>query len=140
MFDQFSDREIIARTLWGEFRSHGEEGMQTVANTLCNRLASGVAWWGTTLRDICLHPKQYSCWNEGDPNRPKILNISVSDPQYVIALSLAEQAYAGTLPDLTKRADSYFDERMKVWPKWSRQLTPVYFLSPHRYYKTIPAS
>lgn len=133
--DKFTDHEILARTAWGEFRSHGEEGMQTVLNTVCNRLASGITWWGASLRDICLHPKQYSCWNASDPNRPKIMAVTVKDPQYVLALGLAEQAMSARLPDITKGADSYFDERLKTWPKWCAGLQPLFFLHPHRYFR-----
>lgn len=129
--------EVIARSAWGEARGLGHDGMQATINIGQNRVSSGVRWWGTTLKEVFLKPFQFSCWNLNDPNRPKLLSVTEADPQYQIALSLADAALCGQLPDLTDKADSYYDTRMPKAPAWSVGLLPVFRLGPHAYYQTV---
>lgn len=110
--------------------------MQATINTVENRFLSGVRWWGTSLRTICLHAYQYSCWNASDPNRPKLLQASKGDREYDIAMELAELAISSRLDDITNSADSYFDNRLPQTPVWARGLEPVFSLGHHRYFKT----
>lgn len=133
--DQFSDQAILAKTAWGEARSLGSEGMQATINTAQNRLASGVTWWGNSLRTICLYPWQYSSWNANDPNRPKLLSVTETDPQYAIALGLASEAIDGTLDDITHSATNYFDRRLPKEPTWALGKAPCFVLEPHIYFR-----
>lgn len=135
--DQFSDREIIALTAWGEARGLGSEGMQATINTGCNRVQSGITWWGKTLREVFLKPWQYSCWNATDPNRPKLLSVDAFNPKYSIALGLADTALSGQLDDLTNQADSYYDDRMPSMPVWAHGLAPCFIYDTQRYFKTV---
>ena len=47
------EADVLARTLWGEARGEGEDGMQAVANVICNRAAiaraKGGYWWGNDI-------------------------------------------------------------------------------------------
>lgn len=135
--DQFDDRNIIARTLWGEARGEGEYGMQAVANVIKNRLSSGVRWWGHSLRTVCLARYQFSCWNAKDPNRPKLMAVTEDDPQFRIAIRLADQTLAGSLPDIVNGADSYVDSRMPDKPNWCRCRDPACIQGHHWFYRTI---
>lgn len=135
--DSLSDREIIARTAYGEARSLGHDGMQATICTGQNRLASGVTWWGNSLRTIFLKPWQYSCWNENDPNRPKLLAVTEADLQYKIALELADDALGGTLPDNVAGADSYYATTLAKLPFWCVGLTPCAKIGNQLYFKTI---
>lgn len=134
---QFSDQEIIAKTAWGEARGIGHDGMQATLNTIQNRVASGVHWWGTSLRSCALHPYQYSCWLTSDPNRVKLLQVTESDPEYAIALSLAADAISGSLPDITGSSDSYFSTSMPHAPKWSEGLTARTRIGNQLYFSTV---
>lgn len=135
--DQFSDQQIIALTAWGENRGSGKQGMQSVINAIQNRLSSGVLWWGTSLRAICLRPFQFSSWNHNDPNRPKLLEVTTDDPQYCIALQLAAEALAGTLADIVGNADSYFSLSMPTPPKWAKNLIPTATIGGQVFFKTV---
>lgn len=132
-----SDQEIVAKTAWAEARSLGSDGMQGTINVVQNRLASGILWWGKTPRTICLHPWQFSCWNSNDPNRPKLLSVTSSDPQYAIAMFLAANALAGLLPDIVHGADSYYADTMPQPPSWVKDLTPCAQIGPHVFFVTI---
>lgn len=131
------DRQVLARTAWGEARSLGELGMRLTLNTVQNRVKSGVTWWGRTPREVCLKRFQYSCWNTNDVNRPKLLSVTENDPEYKLALDLAQSLLDGTLKDASGGADSYFDRRLTRWPTWSLGRKPVFVLLPHLYFNTI---
>jgi len=134
---RLSDQEVIAKTAWGEARSLGSDGMQATINTGQNRVASGVHWWGTTLRSVFLYPYQYSCWLTGDPNRSKLLQVTESDPQYAIAMQLASAALSGSLPDITGGADSYYAISLPKPPKWAEGLSPCFEIGAHLYFRTV---
>ena len=128
-----SDREIVARTAWGEARNQGVEGMQGVINVIFNRAA--LHWQGeTTARGVCLHRKQFDCWLPGDPNLPKLLAVTDADPQYAEALQLADSAFAGTLADITGGADSYEVEGTGAY--WGVGLTPRAKIGDQDFYVT----
>ena len=92
--------DILARTIVGEARGEGHTGMVAVANVVMNRVAKP-SWWGRTVKDVCLKPYQFSCWNVGDPNRAIILNLGPDYGIYNDALAIAQKACAGSLPDIT---------------------------------------
>lgn len=125
--------EIFARTLWGEARGEGSIGMSAVASVIMNRVQHP-AWWGHNAPDVCLKPWQFSCWNAADPNRAKLLAVTDEDPQYVTALSIAKQALAGNLPDMTKGATSY-KTRWLAWPRdWGDPVPALVTIGSHAFY------
>ena len=50
---------VVADTIYLEARGEGEIGMLAVATTIYNRAKNK----NKTFEQICLQPKQYSCWN-----------------------------------------------------------------------------
>lgn len=135
--DQFDDLQIIARSAWGENRSLGRPGMQATINSAQNRLASGVRWWGHSLRTILLHPYQYSCWNALDPNRPKLMAITETDQEFKISLDLARSAIDGSLEDCVNGADSYVVSTIPKLPNWTHGLDPVAIIGITWFYRTV---
>jgi hypothetical protein len=112
--------DVLARTLWGEARGEGLPGMHAVANIICTR-ASNPRWWGTEIASVCTKPYQFSCWNASDPNRNKLLAVTRADPEFQIALNLAELAVKGLLPDTTRGSDSYYALSMPIPPPWATE-------------------
>lgn len=129
------EQDVLARTAWGEARGIGRDGMQATINVAQNRLASGVLWWGGSLRSICLYPYQFSCWNAKDPNRPKLLSVKPDDPQYTTALDLAAKAMAGELPDITCGATHYYVSTTRPKPDWAEGINTLAIIGPHWYFK-----
>ena len=123
--------EVVARTLWGEDRGDGQPGMEAVACVIRNRAALG-GWWGFDPVSVCLHPLQFSCWNNGDPNHEKLLAVTTADPSFVLALQIAADLPA---TDQTNGADSYFATGSPV-PNWARNLQPCAVIGNQQYYKT----
>ncbi len=120
------DMDAVARTIWGEARGEGEAGMTAVANVIFNRWIDAVegvvTWWGSTFKEICHAPYQFSAWNSNDPNRAKMLAVTDADPQFRIALGLAQKCTNGTLADLTGGATSYYDTSITA-PSWAASMT-----------------
>lgn len=123
--------DTLARTIWGEARGEGTQGMQAVANVVCNRVASP-SWWGNGIVDVCEKPFQFSCWNKTDPNYMKLITVDASDAQFCEALRLSKLACAGLLPDITGGATHYHAASVK--PSWSMDLKPTARIGTHIFY------
>ena len=129
-YDMTDDQaDYLARTIYGEARGEGIKGMQAVANVVMNRVKAG-GWYGASVKDVVLKPKQFSCWNENDPNRAIIL--AANDAQLAQARSIAEQAIAGTLPDITGGATNYHAK--SITPYWAASMTKTATIGNHVFY------
>jgi N-acetylmuramoyl-L-alanine amidase len=137
---------VLARTIYGENRDHGTEGMQSVANVVMNRVASGITWWGHDVLSVCLKPEQFSVWNPltkpalfpPDSDYEATVSASETDPDYVQCLQVARQAIAGTLPDITGGATSYIDESLpQPWPSWASASAETTRVGGQVFYKVV---
>src|SRR5512134_3045692 len=72
---RFDDLSVMARTVYGEARGEPHEGRLAVAHVILNRARAG-GWFGAGVSEVCL---QFSCWNPGDPNRPRLFQIELDD-------------------------------------------------------------
>lgn len=128
--------DTVARTIWGEARNQGPIGLHAVANVIMNRAAAG-GWWGGDPATVCLFPFQFSCWNLHDPNRPRLLAVTDSDPQFRQALAFANRALAGTLADVTGGADSYYAAGTPR-PAWAATAKFTRRIGGHVFFRTRP--
>ena len=126
--------DIMARTIWGEARNQGPDGMAAVAHTIINR-AYKQSWYGKTFADVCLKPFQFSCWNEHDPNRDKILALQYDDCDLLICISAAALSLGGNVPDLTNGATH--NHTTGVNPPWAKNKTPNCQIGDHLFYSGI---
>ena len=71
------DLRVLAQTIWGEARSHGTKGMLAIGNVIKNRAedTKHSRLFGQGIRGVSLKPKQFSCWNKGDPNQDRLKEI-----------------------------------------------------------------
>lgn len=125
--------EVLAKTMWGEARGEGVLGMYAVGNVIANRVARP-SWWGHSFETVCLKPYQFSCWNSNDPNREKMLAVTISDKDYALAEHIAARVIAG-VPDITNGADSYCTK--DVWPTtdWAKELSPTAEIGHHVFFR-----
>lgn len=126
--------DTLARTIWGEARGEGRQGMEAVAAVVLNRVAKP-CWWGRTIETVCTKPWQFSCWNANDPNLAKLLSVTERDPQFKAALEIATLAEAGELPDPTNGATHYHTKA--ILPKWAEGKQPCAVIGNHLFYKDI---
>lgn len=130
--------DVLARTLWGEGRSTGTAGMQHIASVILNR-AAHPRWWGNNVCQVCTQPWQFSCRNDGDPNWPKLRDVTMQDQQFLAAVSVARLALAGMVTDVTKGADSYYALSMHTPPAWAAKATHTFSDGWHAFYRTTGA-
>lgn len=135
--------DILARTIWAEARGEGKHGMEAVAAVIMNRLTisrrkGGHYWWGNDIIGICKAPWQFSCWNPGDPNLPKLLHVGQNDPVFASALRIARRAVNGLLDDPTVDVNTgvgatHYHHR-SMQPKWARGHRPISSIGNHVFY------
>lgn len=126
--------DTMARTAWGEARGEGAQGMQAVLNVIMNRVKKG-GWWGATPAEVCKKKSQFSCWNKSDPNYAKLLAVTENDANFRTALTLAQQAYDGTLPDITGGATNYLAlASLSSIPSWVKGMTKTAQIGNHTFY------
>ena len=122
------DRLTWARTVWGEARGESPSGQVAVAYVPWNRAHIS----GQTIGEECLKPFQFSCWNANDPNRVKMLALTLDDLPYFIAL-------IGLImdgePDPSHGATFY--HVVGLTPPWSHGRTPCASIGHHVFYRDI---
>jgi len=131
--------DVMARTLWGEARGEGTQGMHAVANVILNRVAiagkHGTFWWGENVIQVCQKPYQFSCWNRSDPNFRKLQSVDASNLYFATAQRIAARAMAGTLDDITSGATHY--HTLDALPYWAKGKKPCMTLGNHALYSLI---
>lgn len=135
------DRDILARTLWGEARGESLAGQIAVAWTIRNRVNDGKSksWWGEGYAGVCLAKWQFSCWNKNDPN---YIYLSGAQPipfrEFAQAQIAADQVIAGKVPDPTGGATHYYATAMKKPPAWAAKARQTLKLGGHVFFKDVP--
>ncbi|MFH2012584.1 MAG: cell wall hydrolase [Pseudomonadota bacterium] len=74
-FGHLSDEQIMGLTIYAEARGEPREGRIGVGSTILERVDHR-DWDGTTIKSVCLWPKQFSCYLPGDKNREPLLFIA----------------------------------------------------------------
>ena len=137
-----SDLDIMARTIYGEARGEGLEGMEAVACVIMNRYRShkwycGYTWMNKmkvpSVAQTCLKRFQFSCWNKNDPNLDKVLKVTAADKQFQECLLVAKRALSGDLKDFTHGAVYYHTRNIK--PHWAQKKSPCYEAGNHLFYR-----
>ena len=131
---------MLARTIWGEARGEGREGMEAVASVIINRVDwphETPLWWGSTVEEVCKKPTQFEVWNAGNPNLAKMQDVTDKDPQFKMALKIAGLAVARKLYDRTGGATHYYayagDQKIEP-PDWTTNCIPSGEIGNHRIY------
>ena len=135
------DRDILARTLWGEARGESLAGQIAVAWTIRNRVTDGKAksWWGEGYAGVCQKPYQFSCWNKNDPNYAYLSGAKpIPYREFAQAQIAADQVLAGKVPDPTGGATHYYATTMKKAPAWAAKAKQTLELGGHVFFKDVP--
>lgn len=126
----------LSKTLWGEARGEGYKGMLAVAHVIRNRAASpGRDWWGDTITEVCLKPRQFSCWNTDDPNRDLLDNVTLEDREYLIAHGVAALVLAGELDDPTGGATHYLRSDILNRVRWDDSMVETARIGHHVFFR-----
>jgi N-acetylmuramoyl-L-alanine amidase len=138
MRNYFSEKEIFARTLYGEARGEvgkfGDVALKAVASIIINRFEEQ-AWYGKTIKAVCLKKWQFSCWNDSDPNLSIVLAPEIKCPIFDLCLRVADlflQKNAFIL-DVTSGANHY--HHRSTFPLWAVKKRPTCQIGNHIFYK-----
>ena len=66
-----NDIIIMAKTIWGEARGEDYQGQVAVGWVIRNRCEEG-GWFGNSIREVCLKPYQFECWNSDNCNKAQM--------------------------------------------------------------------
>ena len=134
------DLDIMARTIFGEagVNENGtgdEDSAVAIANVIMNRVR--FPNWPDDIIGVCLQPKQFSCWNDNDPNRARIMAADYRSRWLTQCRKIAARVRAepGGATDPTKRATHY--HTFAVAPRWSKKKAACYNDGYHYFYNNI---
>ncbi len=136
--NKFSEKEVFARTLYGEARGEiaqfGDAPLKAVANIIVNRFKAQT-WYGRTIKDVCLKNWQFSCWNKDDPNLSVLLAPTITCSVFDLCLKVADLFLlnGGVIPDNTNGANHY--HHRKIFPSWTVKKHPTCQIGNHIFYK-----
>ncbi|WP_416739102.1 cell wall hydrolase [Pseudomonas sp. NFX71] len=135
------DRDIFARTLWGEARGESLTGQIAVAWIIRNRVFDGKdkSWWGEGYAGVCQKPYQFSCWNRSDPNFAYLSGAkAIPFRELAQARIAADQVIDGKVPDPTGGATHYYATTMPKAPVWAKGARQTLKLGHHVFFKDVP--
>jgi len=121
-FSNDSDKVLMARMLYGEARSCSRNERIAVGYSVINRVNDGKRWNGGDVRSVILKPKQYSCFNQGDPNLEKIKNPDMRF--FYDCLISAGAVLDGRYSQLNKGQTHYFNPK-HANPSWKAEMKRI---------------
>lgn len=149
VFEKLSPLELMALCIWAEARNQGLEGMQAVGSVILNR-ASRPGWWGKDIKSVILKPYQFSCLNEDDPQRSRMMQMaadfgaSLAKSELLracwwIAKGLREAIAPDGKPALgTNVGGATHYHTTAVNPNWKSKMRMVTKIKDHIFYTTFP--
>ena len=143
-FWKLNDRQILALAIYGEARGEPAEGKIAVGSVIMERVDHR-DWDGKTVHEVCLKKYQFSCFNPGDPNRGKLLNLAehwdeamVTDPALNDCYTIAHGLLDGTIPRTPEIAAShccqYLTKAAKKGVTWWTGMDLVLTVRNHEFY------
>lgn len=149
---RLTDDAALVATLAGEVRGEPIEGQVAVASVIRNRVNFDIRhdgkpdWWGEGYVGVCLKPKQFSCWNDTDPNASTVYAVAEGMlTRQVMGATIAQLQWVATgimegiLVSRVKDADHYLTARLYETitdpHHWARQRAPLMRVGSHVFFK-----
>lgn len=132
------DEKLLAMTIWGEARNQGDAGMRAIGHVIMNRVAADKKRFGKGVKGVVWKPKQFSCWNRGDPNREAMQNPQAMNypdrKSWERAKEIAHEILSGQSRDPTR--GSLYYHTQAVNPEWASEMRPVRVMADHVFYRS----
>lgn len=131
-----STEELLARLILGEARNQPLRGMVAVGCVVMNRFNDGFKRYGATVFNVITRKWQFSCFNEKDPNLPKLL----SNPGKPIGIcrTISSLIFEGIINDPTGGATHYHTKNCD--PAWNDNPSRMFYLctiGDHKFYREL---
>ena len=146
-FGHLEDAEIMALTLWPECRGEPLAGKIAVGTVILNRVEHR-GWDGKTVKEVCLWPKQFSCFNPDDKQREWLVDFA-EDHEFSFensaslkdCLIIAQGLLKGIIrPDddiLRTRCCQYLTTKAKLDTSWWKKMKFVKKIGGHEFYSDL---
>ncbi|CAF2118913.1 unnamed protein product [Rotaria magnacalcarata] len=109
--------------------------IDVVTHTVYGEARAGRSYMGRTIKEVCLKPYQFSCWDHGDINRSKLLNLGTNSDEYRRIRQVVKEVLDGARPDNTRGSTHYHANYIQ--PDWTRGKTPTVVIGNHLFYNNI---
>jgi spore germination cell wall hydrolase CwlJ-like protein len=119
---------VAARTIFGEARGEPYEGQKAVAHVILNRARKE-----GSVAAACLRPKQFSCWNVGDPTRERMVTVTTDDPKFRTAI----RAFLDAVDELDFTGGATHYCTLVTYPKWAKDQVPDFIIGNHKFWRNI---
>jgi hypothetical protein len=107
-----------------------------IGHAVGHEVKTDITWHGDRAAHFVNNMmSQFSCWNQDDPNREKLLAVGKEDQIYQSCLRIARRAVRGALQDPTDGATHYHHEDMLPW--WAKGRSPTRTIGRHVFYRNI---
>ena len=126
----------LAKTVWGEARGEDWIGQVQVAHVVINRLKIG-GWYGRTITEVCLKPFQFSCWNDNDPNRPLLDELTLNDCAFQLAMCAALQVIQGISFPCGVGTETHYYRAGSPVPHWAVGKQSSFTIGHHIFFSDI---
>ena len=125
---KYSDAFIAAATICAEAGGEPYAGQVMVGETIANRAIRS----GASIRDVCLAPRQFSCWNNRGTMELRMQTMR-KHPAWndclMIAKGICQPAYTPVSP-----ATHYYAPKRCKRPSWVKGMRLVAVFGNHRFY------
>lgn len=131
----WSELDLLTGLIYGEARSETWSGKVGVALTVRNRVTHPGYWdWGMNWRRVILAPKQFSCFNQMDPNLKALINAKkIKGADWQECAMIAEQVYVGRVKDFVGNPTHY--HTVDCTPSWAKDLKFLGIIGNHKFYR-----
>lgn len=119
------EQQILALTLLAEARGEGVRGMEAVAMVIKQRMTNR----SQTAKQVCLAPKQFSCWNGRSRAELEYLWRSPAAPDAIGVVRRFDELD----PAAIDYADHYCTVR--ITPYWALDQQPVAVIGNHKFFR-----
>jgi len=125
---KYRDVFIVAATICAEAGGEPYAGQVMVGETIANRAIHS----GASIRDVCLAPKQYSCWNNRGTMELRMRTM-LTHPAWKSCLQIAEGICQPAYTPVSPATHYYAPKRCKT-PSWAKGMRLVAVFGNHRFY------
>jgi len=137
-FLSLTDAQLLALTIYGEARGESAEGKIAVGSVILERVDHR-KWDGQTIKEVCLWPWQFSCYNKSDPNRPMLLDMAQHWDREIASNTVLQECHGiakGLIAGEIERypiALDYFNPHV-CRPDWAKDKQHVATIGNHEFY------
>lgn len=137
-----AEKDIFARTLYGEAKDYSYEAKIAIASVIQNRVKISKKfrgyWWGNNIVAVCHKMGQFSCWDRNNQEYFEMIRVTKEDSRFFDCIEIVEQVLNEDIGCITRGATHYHDYNMFPYrPAWLDNREPVFSIDGLEFYKLI---